>query len=313
MKTSIWKALAAWMLALLLVLLSTAALGEARYPTPGGVLTDDANALSQSMARDIAAYAGQAESETGLKLHVALVLFLDGEPVQTYADTLFTRWELGAQDILLLGAAGEDTFALSTGTEARAHLSDTSLKSLLYATGFADAFRSQRYDAAMGAFFVAFNDLLNKQYDADLKLGSLFADYQPVTQTAAAATGTAAGSIGNAVDNAMQSVVDATSSLWNSTMDSITGNVQDYQTYQDQNTDSHGLTPLGWIVLAVIALIIVGQTEPVRRARRGGGCGCSPIGWILGGLGLGALFSRRGSRGDRWSRGPGGYGRPPRR
>lgn len=309
MKTSIWKALTAWMLALLLALSAGAvALGETRYPTLGGVLTDDANALSQSMARDIAAYATQVESKTGLKLHVALVLFLDGEPVQTYADTLFTRWELGTEEVLLLGAAGEDTFALSAGAEARAHLSDTSLKSLLYASGFADAFRGQRYDAALGAFFVGFNDLLNKQYDADLKLDSLFAAYQPTAQ-ASASTATTGTSVGDVV----QSVVDTTSSIWNSTMNAITGNVQDYQTYQDSNDDTHGLTPLGWIVLAVIVLIIVGQSEPLRRARRRGGCGCSPIGWILGGLGLGALFGRwRDESRDRWSRGSGRHGRPPR-
>ena len=309
MKTSIWKALTAWLLALLLTLSAGAlALGEARYPALGGVLTDDANALSQSMARDIAAYAAQAESQTGLKLHVALVLFLDGESVQTYADTLFTRWELDTEDVLLLGAAGEDTFALSAGAEARARLSDTSLKSLLYAPGFADAFRSQRYDAAMGFFFVSFNDLLNKQYDADLKLGSLFAAYQPAAQTTASAAAT-----GTLVGDAVQSVVDTTSSLWNSTMSAITGSVQDYQTYQDSNDDTHGLTPLGWIVLAVIVLIIVGQSEPLRRARRRGGCGCSPIGWILGGLGLGALFGRRRDEGwERCSRGPGRHGRPPR-
>ena len=309
MKTSIWKALAAWTLALLLALSAgAAALGEARYPTLGGTLTDDANALSQSMARDITAYAAQVESDTGLKLHVALVLFLDGESVQTYADTLFTRWELSTEDVLLLGAAGEDTFALSAGTEARAHLSDTSLKGLLYASGFADAFRGQRYDAAMGSFFVALNDLLNKQYDADMKLGSLFAAYQPAAQTDAA-TATAGASVGDVV----QSVVDTTSSLWNSTMNAITGNVQDYQTYQDSNDDTHGLTPMGWIVLAVIVLIIVGQSEPMRRARRRGGCGCSPIGWILGGLGFGALWSRwRDDGRDRWSCGRGRHGRPPR-
>ena len=55
MKTTLWKTL--MLLTLVCTLLfSATALGQARYPTPGDVVTDDANVLSQTMARDIADY-----------------------------------------------------------------------------------------------------------------------------------------------------------------------------------------------------------------------------------------------------------------
>jgi len=299
MKTTFLKIL--FTLALVLALLTSAsALGEARYPAQGGTLTDDANALGKTMARDIAAYAEKAESETGVKLRVALVLFLDGETAQTYADALFARWNLGGNDLLILGAAAEDSFALSAGADVEAKLSQTSLKNLLYASGFADAFKRQRYDDAFGAFFPAFNDLLAKQYDAKIVLGELFSAYQTdggavtAVETAAPETGASAAGSG--------------STLWAAVMDSVEGGVQDYQEYRDQRKeDGSGMSPTGWIVLAVIALILLGQGSAARRARRGGGCGCSPLGWIAGALGLGALFGC-----GRGERPPRGFHRPPR-
>ena len=276
------------------LLAPAAAPAEARYPAQGSVITDDANVLSQSMAGDIAAYAETLKDHTDVNLHVALVQFLDGEPVQTYTDRLFTRWELGENDLLVLGTAAEDSFATASGAAVKAKLSDASLKSLLYASGFSDAFQSQRYDEAFGALFVAFNDLAEKQYDEKIALNKLFAAYQP-SQTAQADSGTAQPDVQAAVQNAASAVVDTTSQLWTSAVNAITHNVENYQNYHEQRNDSTGgLTPAGWIVLAVIALIIFGQSNRARRARRAGGCGCSPIGWIIGGLGLGALFGHRG-------------------
>ena len=321
MRTSFWKATAVLALALML-LFSSFALGEARYPALGGVVTDDANALSQTMAADMATYAKKLADNTQVQLHVALVLFLDGETVQTYADTLFTRWKLGENDLLVVGAAAEDTFAIVSGTGVKAKLSDASLKGLLYSSGFSDAFKTQRYDAAFGSLFVALNDLVGKQYGAQIALGELFRAYQP---DANPQTVTPATTPQDSLQSAMNTVVDTTSQIWAKTMNSITSSVQDYKQYDSSKDESGGgLTPGGWIVLAVIVLIIFGQSEPARRARRGGGCGCSPIGWIVGGLGLGALFGRRrddARHNDReWRRnerdgcrrGPCGFGRPPR-
>ena len=320
MKTTFLKTLTALMVTVML-LFCTAAMADARYPARVGVLTDDANALNQTVAGDIAAYAAKVESATDVKLNVAIVQFLDGEPVQSYADTLFTRWALGENDLLVMGAAAEDTFAVSAGTAVRQKLSDSSLKSMLYSSGFADAFKTQQYDTAFGSLFTAFNDLLNKQYAQSVALDNLFKAYQPSAQTQ---TGTQNAST---VNDVVQSVVDSTSQLWSNALNSITDNVTDYQNYHQQHVENgNGLTPGGWIVLVIIVLIVFGQSGPARRARRAGGCGCGPLGWIVSGLGLGALFSRHSEQNDRHydqryeqryqrreeRRGPGCCGRPPR-
>lgn len=282
MKNTILKTLIALMLAA--VLLTGAAQGEARYPAQNGALTDDANALGQTMAKDIAAYAEKVESETNARLHVALVLFLDGEPAQTYADGLFIRWQLGENDLLLLGAAAEDSFAVTAGDKVP--LSGASLKNLLYSSGFSTAFENQRYDEAFGKFFIAFNAQLAKQEDTQIKLGSLFEDYQ-----AGATTQTVAEAAQTTVETTTQAAIDSASAIWTSTINSVADSVQNYRDYHSSRSDENGgLSTGGWIVLVIIALLIFGQRRGAKRGR--GGCGCSPIGWIIGGLGLGALFDR---------------------
>ena len=115
MKASFWKTLTALVLAVMLLTGGVAA-AQARFPERAAALTDDANALSQQMTADIAAYAQKVEDVTGVKLNVVLVHFLDGEPVQTYADALFARcwpiirdawrWERDAltSEYLILGS-----------------------------------------------------------------------------------------------------------------------------------------------------------------------------------------------------------------
>ncbi len=309
MKTSRFKTLAALTLALSL-LFSTAALALARYPARLAAITDDANVSSTAMAADITAYAGKAAEACGVQVSVAMVQFLDGEPVQTYADTLFARWELGENDVLLLGAAAEDTFAVSVGTAVSQKLSAASLKSLLYDSGFAQAFTAQSYDAALGKFFIGFNTLLGKQYGAKIDLGGLFAAYQAQTQptqtvvpsqgngTLGQAVGSAVDGALGAADSAVQGVLGASSSLWSSTVNSITTTVDSFQQNQDrQDENGGGLTPGGWVVLVIIVLIVLGQSGPARRVRRGG-CGCGPLGWIFGLFGLGSLFGRRDPQGQ---------------
>ena len=132
------------------------------------------------------------------------------------------------------------------------------------------------------------NTLLNKQYDADISLGSLFKNYQ---------TGKVAANTTDSVQQAAQSVADSANELWTSTINSITDSVQNYQNYHTQHeAESGGMSAGWWIILLIIFVLVFGQG---RRGRYRGGCGCSPIGWILGGLGLGALFNRHDGDAER--------------
>lgn len=271
------------------VLLCAAALpamAAARMPECRGALTDDADVLSAQTAKDIAAYAEMAQDEADAHIYVAVVHFLDGLDAKTYAAELFQKWNLGDDDWLILGAAGEDSFAAAMGEDVQKKLGVSNAENLLYtSSAFGDQFKRQQYDAAFGSLFVALNTLLNKQYGTDMELGGLFKSAQAPSATAQPAS---------------QSAGDYSSRLWEQVLGSIDEHTADYQQYQTQRQDSdNGIGVGGWIILIILVMIIFGQSDPVRKARnasrphyRDYGCGCSPLGWILSMIGAGAIIDR---------------------
>ncbi len=258
------------------------ALSGARYPTLAGAVTDDANALSQTLVSDMAKFQSLAQADTGVVPYVVIVHFLDGLDAQTYANELFARWKLGDNDFLLLGAVGEDTYACAMGKGVK--FSELNAKNLLASSGFSQLFKSQHYDEAFGKYFVAFSDMLGKQYSVNLRLGQLFSAYQTGTQaTAPAAT-------------SKPNWTAFVSDMYGEFLDRFDTNAKDYEDYhQQRKEEGNGLSAGEWIILVIIIMIIVSQTDPVRKARKKGrsGCGCSPFGWIFGLLGLNALFGRK--------------------
>ena len=215
------------------------------------------------------------EEETGVKLHVALVNFLDGMEVKTYARQLFQRWELGGDDLLLLGAAGEDSFAAVMGSNVEKKLGASNAENLLYtSSSFATLFQSQQYDAAFASFSKALNDLLERQYNADISLNGLFQTEETATSKKSS-TG---------------------SELWEQVIGSITENTADYQQYHETHEqDEGGLSARGWLVLAILVMIVFSQSDPARKARRnrrGNGKRMGLIGWILTLIGAGTVVNK---------------------
>lgn len=271
----------------LLLLAPTLALGAARLPAERGTVTDDADVLSAQTASDIAEYAEKLDDETDMKVHVAIVHFLDGMDAQSYANALFEKWRLGSDDLLIVGAAGEDSFATAMGSDVKKILGEKNAENLMFTSStFSTLFRRQQYDAAFGAYFTALNTLVEKQTGERIKLGKLFSASQ-TQQTTTSST----GSYG--------------SQLWSEVMTAIQGSTEDYQQYHESREHSgNGIGVGGWLVLAVLILLIFGQSDPVRRARRGGrgnyrtyGCGCSPLGWIISLFGINVLIDTlRGRR-----------------
>ncbi len=271
-------------LCLLLCLMPLCALAGTRLPAMRGVVTDDADVLGQQTASDIVEYADEVQDETDIRLHVALVHFLDGMDAQSYANALFDKWELGEYDLLLLGAAGEDAFATAMGDKVSQLLGEKNAENLLYTSSqFSTLFRSQQYDAAFASYFQAFNTLACRQTGENVKIKGLFGASEHS-------------------DTSTHKV--HASQLWGEVMNAISDSSADYQEYHEQRTRTgNGLTAGGWIVLAILILIIFGQSDPVRKARhnrqgtyRSYGCGCSPLGWILSLFGLNVLidtFRRR--------------------
>ena len=258
----------------LVMALAGTALASARLPAQRGAVTDDADVLSAQTVSDFSSYAQQVEAETGLRLHVALVHFWDGLEAQAYADALFEAWSLSGEDILLCGAAGEDTFASAMGESAAVALGRQSAENLMYTSSrFGTLFASQQYDAALAEYCRAFNALLLKQTDADISMDGLFGTVRATP------------------------VPTSESRLWDEVMDAINDSSEAYQTrHESRRHTENGLSAGGWIVLAVLVLIVLRSGGRRRAGRTRGGCGCAPLGWLFSLLGLNVLidtFRRR--------------------
>lgn len=282
---------AAWAVGILCLALLTPAgamAKQARFPEQRGAVTDDANVLSETVTGDIVSFQTLASSRTGVQVRVAIVHFLDGMDVQTYADALFSRWSLGDDDFLLLGAVGEDCFASVSGGDVKRHFSDSNAQSLLYTSQFSELFKAQRYDEAFSMYFIAFADMLGKQFGESVPLGTLFAPYRQGVPAMASP------SLADTVTEAVTQAISHGSNAWQGVMDSVTSNVQQYDDYhQRRQEEENGLTPMGWIVLVILVMIVFGQSDPARKARKTAGCGCSPLGWLVGIFGLRSYWGKR--------------------
>ncbi|MDD6143673.1 MAG: TPM domain-containing protein [bacterium] len=249
----------------LMLLVPLCALGALRMPEHRGTVTDDANVLSAQTVSDLNSYAQKLAEKADVNLHVALVHFLDGAEVQSYANTLFDLWELENDDLLLLGAAGEDSFAAVMGNDVQKVLGKTNAENLLFTSSeFSSFFRTQQYDAAIAAYCTALNELVHKQTGESIRMDGLF---------------------GQAAADPIQQVQQYGSALWSDVMQSISESSQDYLAHHErEEREENGLTAGGWIVLIVLIVIMTRQSKAQRRygQRRRSGC----LTWILGLFGL---------------------------
>lgn len=251
---------------MLVLMIPFSAMAAPRMPKTHGAVTDEADVLSAQTSADFQRYAERVEEETDLRLHVALVHFLDGLDVQSYADQLFENWELESEDVLLVIAAAEDSFAASLGSKAADVLGKS--ENLLYTSSDCSSLiRSQQYDAAIASYCVAVDAVLVKR-TGESCIGSLFGKQ-------------------------VQSVPDArqyASRLWSDVVQTIeVAGTEAQQRYEEREQQDNGISAGGWIVLVILAVILMRQQS---RQKRRVGCGCSPLGWIFSLLGLGFLFRK---------------------
>lgn len=263
------------LLSLMIFLLPAGAFGAARMPEMRGSINDSADVLSAQTVADLAEFSKLVTQQENIDLHVVTVHFLDGMEAQAYAEQLFQKWELTGEAMLLVCAAGEDTFATAMGEYAEMVLGRTNADNLLYTSSeFGSLFRTQQYDAAMAAYAKGLNTLLEKQTGSGVRMDGLFGEKaMTVTEQFDVYGG----------------------ELWREVMDAINETSVDYQTHYIEAEDrENGLTAGGWIVLIILIMIVLRQNkhDRARRRARRSGCGCSPLGWIVGLLGLGFLFDR---------------------
>jgi len=243
---------------LLLALMPVWALASLRMPNCRGAVTDDANVLSAQTASDLAQYAERLENETSIALQVALVHFLDGAEVQSYANTLFDLWELDGDHLLVLGAAGEDRFATVAGSQAAQQLGARNAENLLYTSSeFAQLFTAQQYDAAFAAYCTALSALVEKQMNETVRLDGLFGQTAP---------------------SPVQQAQSYASGVWDDIMQSITDSSQDY--YEHHEDDDNGLSAGGWILLILLVMVMLRRNKYEKQKRPG----C--MGWLFSLLGI---------------------------
>lgn len=263
------KRMFAILISLALLLVPLGALGALRMPEHRGTVTDDANVLAAQTVSDLNSYARKLAEKADINLHVVLVHFLDGAEVQSYANTLFDLWELGGEDLLLLGAAGEDSFAAVMGNDLQKALGKTNAENLLFTSSeFGSLFRTQQYDAAVAAYCTALNELVRKQTGESIRMDGLFGQTAP---------------------DPIQQVQQYGSAIWNDVMQSISESSESYlEHHQREEREENGLTAGGWIVLIVLIVIMTRQSKAQREygRRRRNGC----LGWIFGLFGLNILI-----------------------
>ena len=254
------------LICLALALLPMSAMAGVRMPECRGTVTDDANVLSAQTASDLSEYAKRLEDETGIALHVALVHFLDGAEVQSYANSLFDLWELESRDLLIVGAAGEDSFAAAAGNDALRTLGQSNVDNLLYTSSdFAGLFKTQQYDAAFAAYASAMTDLVKKQTNETIRMDGLFGQTDP---------------------SPAQQVQTFGSELWSDIMESITDSSEDYYEHHErEEREDNGLSAGGWIVLIILVSIMLRRNKYEKKKNPG----CT--GWLFSMLGINFLIN----------------------
>ena len=158
---------------ILLLLMTTAALAEPRYPSQSGVATDGAAVLSAKLLEDLRTLDKRLEHADMPRIYVVTVDFLDGMDVQSYADALFQRWKLPEDAMLLLLAVGEESCAIASGRNVD-RLVSPSVQQQLLNTHLYEPYLAQRYDAAVAAYVSAVVAEYNKACGTSVRTDDLF-------------------------------------------------------------------------------------------------------------------------------------------
>lgn len=280
-------------LVVLLILAVCAAMPSAQaqpqYPENMGVVCDVADVFSSETVEDIKAFHATLLDKTGVGFYVVTVHFLDGQDIRTYAQTLFARWGLGENDLLLLMAVGEDTFYSVAGSSlVKVFAQDT--QQHLLSSYLEKNFMALKYNEAIASYIPALSSVLAKQYNKTITLPERMAASQPQAQATAAATATPwSESWESVLDTALDTALDSIDRVFGGSTSDNRQNQESVLTREDKNS---GISLGSTLVLAIVLWLIFGKKSRRRDGRRNG-CGCSPLGWLFAAFGLQKFFKRR--------------------
>lgn len=265
MHMKINRRLAAWLLALLLLLPALAC--AASYPVQRGAVNDDASVLSEQTAADIASL-NDAARNADISFVVVTRHFLGGADAQSYCDGLFDAWNLDDDTVLLLLVIGEERYALTSGAAVRKSIGSEQINNLL-ASKLRTAYIDQRdYDGAVGDFLLALAAQAGKAQGVTVKTSGLFGTAQDTTSA----------------NNTQTGGWNWSGEWWNGFFSSDGAEPQ-YDAFDDDRSQYYyeesttGFSMGKLIFIAVVLLIIVKN----RRAK--GKAGLGLLGWMVAGKG----------------------------
>lgn len=253
------------------LLLCGTALAEPRYPDKTADATDAALLLSADTLKDWNELATRVKSATGVRLYLATVDFLDGASLADYGAGLRSKWGLDGDSLLLLMAAGEDTFGLFGGASVNKKFAPSAQEKLL-STAFQSAFIARIMTARDESGSCAAREL-GKCYNVSVDASGLF---------------------GQAT---VQATVSTNDWLERQQAARATAAPQTEQVLRERivrEDQSSGIS-FGKVILTVFFLMIIFGGENRRRNSGCGcsGCGCAPFSSILASLGLWKLWGRK--------------------
>ncbi len=119
------------------------------FPQKTGVVLDTAGVLSNATVQDVKTLNDNLFDACYSNIYVVTRHFLGGMDSAQYADALFSSWNLGENDALLLLVIGEENSALSLGTQAKNAL-PSEIRAMLMGTYFRKEYQNRQYDEAVG-------------------------------------------------------------------------------------------------------------------------------------------------------------------
>lgn len=152
------------------------------YPEKTRYALDSAGVLSEATISDINLLNERLDDEANANIYVVTRHFLGGKDASQYADELFSAWNLGRSDALVLMVIGEDSYAISFGDTVRKALQGEA-EAMLMGTYFRSPYLSRSYDGAVASLLPELAKKMAEAKGEKISLTGLFGKTEEQTST----------------------------------------------------------------------------------------------------------------------------------